>query len=564
MKDQRNALIWTSERTPLVLPLAGLGERALGYLIDLSLLLLCIALALFLYSIKGDVLLDWVALPRILQVLLIAFVVLSFLAYDVFFETLFDGQTPGKKIARLRVVRADGTRPDFITALLRNLLRIVDFLPNFYGVGAITLFATGSKRVGDILADTFVVTERAREDQALEDAIALSSGNALEHAPAWSDDDILKVLASLSNLRHLGENLQQKLAARTLKSVSRQNVENLNVDNPVETLADGIVALQKVPGSPIAHRVRLRDLIQKLDEAKRDLKKAPSKENAEILDESVRRLASASMRAQRKNIGGFALQNVALRLMDVERFKRQKESRRSLVTYFAQSIPQAVYQERKNIFRAAAVMAIGFFVGFLLSQIDPQFARYLLGPELAANVEGGANWTNKIEANEAFANAAFSIITNNVRVALVAFALGVFGGIFPLFAMGYNGLHIGSTLGYAASLGSASTLSRFILAHGPVELSAICIAGAGGICLGRALISPGDRPRFEALRLEGDIGFRLALFSAFALLVIGCVEGFVSPGQYFPMAFNAMLGATLWLLFFLWVVLFGRAKKSEN
>jgi len=123
MKDQRNALIWTSERTPLVLPLAGLGERALGYLIDLSLLLLGVALILFLYSIKGDVLVDWVALPRILQALLLAGGVACFLGYDIFFETLFDGQTPGKKIARLRVIRGDGTRPDFITALLRNLLR---------------------------------------------------------------------------------------------------------------------------------------------------------------------------------------------------------------------------------------------------------------------------------------------------------------------------------------------------------------------------------------------------------------------------------------------------------
>ena len=124
--------------------------------------------------------------------------------------------------------------------------------------------------------------------------------------------------------------------------------------------------------------------------------------------------------------------------------------------------------------------------------------------------------------------------------------------------MGYNGLHFGSTLGYAASLGSASTLGRFILAHGPVELTAICVAGAGGICLGRALISPGDRSRFDALRVEGDVGFRLALFAAFALLVIGCVEGFVSPGQYFPALFNALLGATLWLLFLFWVVAFGR------
>lgn len=82
--------------------------------------------------------------------------------YYVFFEAAWNGQTPGKRYLRLRVVRAGGLPVDLQCAAVRNLVRFVDLLPFFYVVGAITLFLTrNSQRLGDLAAGTLVVKERS-------------------------------------------------------------------------------------------------------------------------------------------------------------------------------------------------------------------------------------------------------------------------------------------------------------------------------------------------------------------------------------------------------------------
>jgi uncharacterized membrane protein SpoIIM required for sporulation len=90
----------------------------------------------------------------------------------------------------------------------------------------------------------------------------------------------------------------------------------------------------------------------------------------------------------------------------------------------------------------------------------------------------------------------------------------------------------------------------FIGAHGPVELSAIVIAGAAGLIIGQALIDPDELPRAEALRRRSLDGVRLLVGCAPFIVLIGLVEGFVSPGDLFPgtvkVALGLLLGAAFW------------------
>ncbi len=88
--------------------------------------------------------------------LLMVFVLFWF--YPVLFEVLRDGQTPGKKVMRLRVINANGTPVTWIASIVRNLMRTVDMLPFCYGFGLITsLVDTHSRRLGDLVAGTLVV-----------------------------------------------------------------------------------------------------------------------------------------------------------------------------------------------------------------------------------------------------------------------------------------------------------------------------------------------------------------------------------------------------------------------
>ena len=81
--------------------------------------------------------------------------------YYIFFEMLWNGQTPGKRWTGLRIIRADGTPITLSESLIRNLARIVDMLPAAYGVGIVTMFIDKqSRRLGDLAAGTLVVHDR--------------------------------------------------------------------------------------------------------------------------------------------------------------------------------------------------------------------------------------------------------------------------------------------------------------------------------------------------------------------------------------------------------------------
>src|SRR5262245_37727744 len=90
---------------------------------------------------------------------------LIFFGYFIFFETVWSGQTPGKRWLKLRVIQEDGRPINFFAALTRNLIRFADMIvPPFYSVGIVSVFASErAKRLGDFVANTVVVKERAAE-----------------------------------------------------------------------------------------------------------------------------------------------------------------------------------------------------------------------------------------------------------------------------------------------------------------------------------------------------------------------------------------------------------------
>jgi len=179
--------IATPEGVDLEITLAGVGSRFAAALIDTLLQSTGLFVVLFAIGViagSRDSGGDGAAL------LLIAFfVVFSFLVlfgYHVLFETLASGRTPGKRWLGLRVVRAGGRPVGFTASVIRNLLRLVDFLPASYLVGFVTVLATArNQRVGDLAAGTLVVRERTggRRSRASTAAAPVST----DHLPAGYD-----------------------------------------------------------------------------------------------------------------------------------------------------------------------------------------------------------------------------------------------------------------------------------------------------------------------------------------------------------------------------------------
>lgn len=160
--------IETPEQTQLEFPLAGIGSRFLAIALDsiiqtLAYIVLGL-LALFLFG--GQLAHVWRAAWNWSQAIFILVMFCMYWGYYAIFETLWNGQTPGKRLAGIRVIKETGRPIAVFEAVSRNLVRVIDQIPGVYAVGCITMFLNKkSKRLGDFVAGTVVVHEK-KEDAA--------------------------------------------------------------------------------------------------------------------------------------------------------------------------------------------------------------------------------------------------------------------------------------------------------------------------------------------------------------------------------------------------------------
>lgn len=164
MPAPENLIIDTPEQIPLEFALAGVGSRFLALAFDTVLqagtVALLVAVALAVRRLAG------ISLPSSAfnSWAMAALVVAGFLVYSGYFaifESVWRGQTPGKRLVGLRVIDVSGRPLTVYAALIRNLLRTVDQLPGIYALAIISVLVTRrNQRIGDLAAGTVVVHER--------------------------------------------------------------------------------------------------------------------------------------------------------------------------------------------------------------------------------------------------------------------------------------------------------------------------------------------------------------------------------------------------------------------
>jgi uncharacterized RDD family membrane protein YckC len=170
-------VIETPERVPLHFALASIGNRFIACAIDHAIqIVTLIALVILFLIIAGfsDFGSRLSSAPKWIIALLIILIFVLMSGYFAFFEWIWNGQTPGKRWLKLRVIREDGRPIGFFEAMVRNLLRNFDIMPSpFYSIGLISVFATDrDQRVGDLVAGTVVVREREAEAPAFAEVFA--------------------------------------------------------------------------------------------------------------------------------------------------------------------------------------------------------------------------------------------------------------------------------------------------------------------------------------------------------------------------------------------------------
>jgi uncharacterized RDD family membrane protein YckC len=148
----RDLTITTPEHVPIRLQPAGAGSRFLAILIDS---LITFGAGMLIGVILGAILPQGIAIALYITITF----VLTW-GWHVYFETRRQGRTPGKRALHLRVIDARGLPVSLYQSLVRNIVRVLDFAPAFYGIGAISVLVTPARRrLGDLVADTLVIRE---------------------------------------------------------------------------------------------------------------------------------------------------------------------------------------------------------------------------------------------------------------------------------------------------------------------------------------------------------------------------------------------------------------------
>jgi len=227
--------------------------------------------------------------------------------------------------------------------------------------------------------------------------------------------------------------------------------------------------------------------------------------------------------------------------------------RRRFADLLLREFPAAVVSARAQVLTAALLFAVPALVGFSLLHERPAIADQVLPDEMIARAEAGATQhaegVGYAQAPSPFLPVmASGIIANNVQVAFAAFALGITAGLGTVLVLVSNGLFFGAVVALFTQYHLAVWLLTFVAGHGVLELSAIFIAGGGGLLVAQALVAPGDLTRHDAIIVRGRLAVRLVGAAASLLVLAGMIEGFLSASDQTPMRKFAVSAASVVLL----------------
>jgi len=262
----RTVLIETPENVELEFELAGIGTRFGAAFLD-SIFFLLMLIGFWLAYLLVMLLLGISSLTWLVKIIVYvgtlgivatwAGILLVWIGYFVWFETRWNGMTPGKRIMALRVVNERGYPVTSLAVLLRNVLRIVDFLPGFYALGLLSIFVNGNyQRLGDMVGGTIVVKQRAYDRARSLDNLLRAARITPEHldksalelvrrdAGLLAPDEYLAVKHFTERRRSLDWNAQQisamKLAVplmQRLNIVPPAGVSSVNYADFLEYLS---------------------------------------------------------------------------------------------------------------------------------------------------------------------------------------------------------------------------------------------------------------------------------------------------------------------------------------
>ncbi len=480
------------------------------------------------------------------SVVMLAFFALQW-GYFLLFELLRDGQTPGKRALRLRVLHSGGQPLSVRGAVIRNVMRVVDFQPAITGAlggGAIMLTAR-SQRLGDLAADTIVVREDGTEEVAWPEASSAPAAGR----PLLSDEQF----ALLSSYRHRRADLSPEALRSVADAVLRAIRPAVEGHSLLGTVSDDefLVGLhdEEEPRRAAAGGVWGRQAAALVREQRREWARY-----AELLRKGrqggLNRIPEAELRTFGRLYRGMTADLARARtygapasvLRSLERwagaghnllYRATDESMVSVRRWLSSGFPRAVRTQGRPILLAALLLFGPMGIAYGLVRSNPVMARHMTSSAMLERAESTPRGDIEAEyvdiPGTLIPLASTRLVTNNVQVALLAFAGGALAGSLTVLLLVFNGVHLGAVLGLYANEGLLGVILAFVFPHGFMELTAICLAGGAGLWLGSAVLVPGRRTRRAALQARSRAALSLLAGVVGLLVIAGLVEASYSP-----------------------------------
>jgi uncharacterized membrane protein SpoIIM required for sporulation len=219
----------------------------------------------------------------------------------------------------------------------------------------------------------------------------------------------------------------------------------------------------------------------------------------------------------------------------------------ALLRLFREEIPAVVRWLGPYILWSTAIFALAVSGGYALVWRYPELIALFASPDLIASVERGQLWTEGLLNIVPSSVLSVQILANNIVVSLFAYCAGFLFGLGTLYILGLNGLMLGAVFAFVSRHGLGQQLLSFMVAHGCVELSVMCLSGAAGAAVGEALIRPAQAGRIESFRVAALRSGKLLIACALLLVGAGILEGYVSPDPRVPPWARGAIGAGYWL-----------------
>ena len=238
-------------------------------------------------------------------------------------------------------------------------------------------------------------------------------------------------------------------------------------------------------------------------------------------------------------------------------YKNRRSRARRLLTFWTDELPQLVHESRAEFRTSFLVFLLACLIGVVSSAMDEQFANVILGDSYVEmtveNIESGDPMA--VYKEKGAFGMSLGITLNNLFVAFLTFVMGVFFTVGTVAILIRNGIMLGAFQYFFIERGLFWDSFLTIWIHGTLEISAIIIAGAAGITMGKGLVFPGTYTRLQSFQRSARRGIKIMIGIAPIIVTAGFIEGYLTRHTDSPPIVRAgfILGCLAFvLLYFVW------------